>query len=760
MTSVCYRFGEFRLHPATRELSRNGERIALAPKSFECLAYLVACRERAVGRDELISAVWGRAEVSDALLAQTLWRARRVIGDTGREQAALRTVARFGYQWVAPVVAEEVAGDPDAGDPSVEPPIVPVSHVRRHALVAAVASFCLALVTWGIVALRVPAPALEPGVQGLVVVLPVEVSTADTENGWLRLGAMEYIASHLRDGAHLNVMPSEQVVALLRDHPSRTPDDLRRLAETAGADKVLAPRMARSSSAWTIDIDVYRDGRLNSLEAHADRPLQAAGLGSERFLRGLGIAADASPGEGDRLQRIDAAMLAGDLVQARELAEAASPLEKQDPALAIRSARVAFRAGRTDEAERTFQSIDVPAVAPDAPERIEAELGLGAVALRRHAYADAERVYSQILEHIDDRGPTRLLARAYVERGIANGSLDRYAAAMDDFGHARVELNRLGDRLGLAALDTNVAIVASDRGRWTDALGAYDRAIEVFDRFGVRDSLVITLANKVGAELAMLDSPASLKDSARAWDLGKDLENRIVVDLVATRRIDALIAAGQLAAAEHLIDRFIDAPDADPDFMLKRASLLVEEGRAGEALALADGILDRIEHAPAEAICLGTISTAAVVLVDAAALAGRKDQAAGLLSRVRAARPPSGDVDRAFAFQLANAEVQAARNDIHASDGFIAALASADQSARPESIVMAGVAYARFLVAHPDRDRAAALIGRLAPYLPIDYRAARATAALYAVLGERALAEAADDTARSLAGERMPLAAL
>src|SRR5262245_58818913 len=98
-----YRFGEFELDPASRELLRGGERVALPPKSFDCLVHLIAHRDRAVGRDELIAAVWGRVEVSDTVVAQTLLRARKALDDTGERQSIIRTVPRFGYHWVAAV---------------------------------------------------------------------------------------------------------------------------------------------------------------------------------------------------------------------------------------------------------------------------------------------------------------------------------------------------------------------------------------------------------------------------------------------------------------------------------------------------------------------------------------------------------------------------------------------------------------------------------------------------------------------------------
>ena len=119
-----YRFGDFRLAPAARELWLADQLVALPPKSLDCLIYLVEHRERAVGRDELISAVWGRTAVSDDVLAQTLLRARRAVGDTGNEQRAIRTVPRFGYRWILPVDELAPETQPPANDVATAPPAV------------------------------------------------------------------------------------------------------------------------------------------------------------------------------------------------------------------------------------------------------------------------------------------------------------------------------------------------------------------------------------------------------------------------------------------------------------------------------------------------------------------------------------------------------------------------------------------------------------------------------------------------------------
>src|SRR5690606_8558908 len=110
-----YRFGSYRIDACARELRRAGELLVVSPKVFDCIVYLIEHRERAVGRDELVAAVWGKVDVGDPLLGQILVKARRVLGDSGTDQWAIRTVPRFGYRWVARLEAgnDATARDPD-----------------------------------------------------------------------------------------------------------------------------------------------------------------------------------------------------------------------------------------------------------------------------------------------------------------------------------------------------------------------------------------------------------------------------------------------------------------------------------------------------------------------------------------------------------------------------------------------------------------------------------------------------------------------
>lgn len=143
MSAPTYRFGGFRVDPATRRLWKGEDSVALRPKVFDCIVYLIEHRDRAVGRDELISAVWGKIDISDGVLGQTILQARRSLDDTGKEQTTVRTVQGFGYHWVAKV--DIVAAEPSAvtvprrSSPSTNPKrpttgLRPPSRRRMHTL--------------------------------------------------------------------------------------------------------------------------------------------------------------------------------------------------------------------------------------------------------------------------------------------------------------------------------------------------------------------------------------------------------------------------------------------------------------------------------------------------------------------------------------------------------------------------------------------------------------------------------------------------
>ena len=125
MTAVAVRFGDYELSVERVELRRGGEPVAVEPQVFDVLAYLVRNRDRVVPKTELLDQVWGDRFVSESALTSRIKSARRAIGDTGRDQRAIKTVHGRGYRFVLEVVDDEdgSAGrtDQPAARAAVEP---------------------------------------------------------------------------------------------------------------------------------------------------------------------------------------------------------------------------------------------------------------------------------------------------------------------------------------------------------------------------------------------------------------------------------------------------------------------------------------------------------------------------------------------------------------------------------------------------------------------------------------------------------------
>src|SRR5262249_47012640 len=107
--AVLYRFGEYSLDPARRELMRGREPVGLEPQVFDLLVYLVQNRDRVVTKDDLTEAVWHGRIVSESTLGSRINAVRKAIGDSGERQSLVRTIARKGVRFIG-VVTE--AADP------------------------------------------------------------------------------------------------------------------------------------------------------------------------------------------------------------------------------------------------------------------------------------------------------------------------------------------------------------------------------------------------------------------------------------------------------------------------------------------------------------------------------------------------------------------------------------------------------------------------------------------------------------------------
>ncbi len=103
-------FGDHRLDLGRRELRRGGELVAIEPRAFDLLVFLVRHRDRVVGKDDLLQGVWGGRIVSDSALTTRINAVRRALGDALRNPEHIELIV----SGLRLALAEEASAEPAA----------------------------------------------------------------------------------------------------------------------------------------------------------------------------------------------------------------------------------------------------------------------------------------------------------------------------------------------------------------------------------------------------------------------------------------------------------------------------------------------------------------------------------------------------------------------------------------------------------------------------------------------------------------------
>jgi DNA-binding winged helix-turn-helix (wHTH) protein/TolB-like protein len=127
-----FRFGRFELDGESLNLTRDGTTIHLQAQPKQVLAHLVRNADRIVSREELQKTIWGGQTFVDFErgLNFCVSQIRAVLGDDAASPTYIRTFARQGYRFIAPV--EWIS-------PADPPPLAVSTPRRRTLLIAAMA---------------------------------------------------------------------------------------------------------------------------------------------------------------------------------------------------------------------------------------------------------------------------------------------------------------------------------------------------------------------------------------------------------------------------------------------------------------------------------------------------------------------------------------------------------------------------------------------------------------------------------------------
>jgi DNA-binding winged helix-turn-helix (wHTH) protein/tetratricopeptide (TPR) repeat protein len=798
MSNPVYRFDSFRLDAAARELVSGGERIVLPSSAFDCLAYLVEHRDRAVGRDELISAIWGRSDVTDTQLGQAIVRVRSALGDTGREQRTVRTVPRFGYRFVAAAMIEE--GEADASAPRIEDAASAAEPATDHAApdpgessavqseMTLLSAPALRARSWravgiatavvvGVVAMilmdlrffaerpaQVDAPPIEaarvsrPASEAVpAIVWPASV-TAPGDWAWLRLGIMDLVSNRLRSGK-VPTVPSDNVVGMVRAQSERVG-----LSLVAPDALSIEPQVERDGSLWNVRLHARGAGQDLIAAASSTDVLSAARNATDSLLIRLGHVPPTTdePHEhalDELVQRANAASLAGQIQLAANLIEQAPAELRANPEVGFILANVELRAGRYGASEKRLEMLLAREDSPRNPVLRGRLLNtLAAIHVRRDDGDAARKAYEEAEKLLKGRDG-RALGLTYLGLGLAAAMQGDVEAAGVRFGQTRVEMEGAGNLLGVAQVDVNLAALDLLAHRPADALRRLLDVETRFAQFAAQEELTFTRITIADAYLQLLDVSQARVAIDRCWPVEEHVANERMRWQVVAMRAQVLAAEGHLGEADALLARL--QQEADPiEDVATRAIGMALAARIAAWRGLDDEAAKLAQAAMTPALENYVSDPRLYVLT--------------WLTRLRALRR-SGAVDEAAIetqhyvdwlernpdeWRLAWADL--ARAEQSSGEGrrddaipqFNAAFGRIQRFAIPEDTVAISQPFILALIDSGDAARASTISGSVAIWADRDFRVAWAQARLYRALDKPVAARQSTERALQLAGER------
>ena len=111
---MIYRFRDYTLDEARCELWCAGRLVAVEPKVFQVLLYLLEHRDRVVSKAELLEQCWPETFVSEAALTRCLTKLRKAVQPDRRAPLVLKTLHGQGYRFIADVTHLPLASSPEA----------------------------------------------------------------------------------------------------------------------------------------------------------------------------------------------------------------------------------------------------------------------------------------------------------------------------------------------------------------------------------------------------------------------------------------------------------------------------------------------------------------------------------------------------------------------------------------------------------------------------------------------------------------------
>lgn len=100
--AASFRFADYEITLASRELLRDGQRVQIRPKIWELLLFLARSADRPVSQDQLRQEVWRAQALSESSIPTAINELRNTLG---KDAGLVETLPRTGYRLACPVQA-------------------------------------------------------------------------------------------------------------------------------------------------------------------------------------------------------------------------------------------------------------------------------------------------------------------------------------------------------------------------------------------------------------------------------------------------------------------------------------------------------------------------------------------------------------------------------------------------------------------------------------------------------------------------------
>jgi len=630
-----FRFGDCELDLRRRELRRGGIRVDIQPRAFDCLAFLVAQRDRTVSKDELQAAVWGSQIVSDAALTQSVTRARKAIAVDGDDADRwIRTVHARGYRFIGDVTpvgatvdnlappraeidqplhgdpavpiaelptnatpatlhtapdaadAATVEAPPDGGEPpdgASSPVLAKARLLQRGALAAAVVVICIA----GLFAWRQHNRPIASDAPVRIAVLPFDNATGDPRLDWVELGLMSQVTRQLEYGLGLSVVPERDMLTLdqLPAAGAAPAERLERVQRATGATHLLDAHIETKAGRMQLRYTLMSadHARRRSLVAgdpeHLARSL-VSDLNAQFGQRGLRVSDVAEFGDdfvSETYLRGLSLQLAGDAPGAEALFAVAVEAAPQafwpryEHALSLRAL------GRHEESAATLHELLNHPATEDARARLAVLNSLGATLIAEQSYDEAQAVLQQALAASHDAQDPEATSAVLTNLGLVDKNLGRLDSA-DAWLAAAIEA---WGQTGIPQIPGSIlntrAQVALRRGDLVEAERLLGEAVAALRLVGNRRYEASALSVLGGVHARQGQWAQAVEIHGLAYDIRRDLGNPALAawSLIQLAEAHAETGRASLARREALDARALADTVADDDVIGRAAALLV-----------------------------------------------------------------------------------------------------------------------------------------------------------------------------------------